>query len=500
MTNKGTVYNILGSDAVSGDLPSVGNFTTPDWINQSASNCSIFSREELSGYPYAPMIMFIDNPDGDEIEFAVVSGTSTKYLKVYSVSLTGTPAFSLKSNTVVAYTTGSSYNDYFGIVKVSEELYYVYYAVGLNEAPDYDNRLQFRRLEVEPGVGYTDTLLEEIDINTKTFADYPDYGDFGYLRSFVSDNKGYVGTYRRLRDEPFDIYEIQVFLWNVDLETGTVSGGYQGWEIPLTPYAGASDPPFVISKYQDTVSVTSCWATISSSTLPGTFNGYVIIDGVSTLVHTVSNIITRSMWNSHWGKKVHYGTSHYLIEMGWYLTPYVAPNNIYLSAHISEDGIITRRLDDPVGFYPLFEQYNAQGMSFPGFTDIGNDLKLKKDPDDDNYYWVDEYGANDTELSITGVEPSYVYQVFPASNPDTDGIYANVLLTDAIDGENQFLVELAPDLLSIVAYYPHGNLTYHSCFNHGRFFLTWNGSTVYVQYMVNAPVPINKNTMILEFN
>lgn len=499
MTNKGAIWNILGSDAVSGDLPSR---SVLGWLSQSASYCTFTQYQDLPGYyPTAPMIMLIDNPDDNEIEFAVVSGSSTKYLKVYSVTLGAVPEITLKSNTLVTYTSSGDYFfNYFGIVKVSEELYYVYYAIErYTGAPDYDNFLEFKRLEVEPGVGYTDALLQQYDVGTGVFADYPDYGDFEYMRSIVCDNKGYVGTYRRLRDEWSDIYDNQVYLWNVDLETGTVSGGYQGWSIPINAgIVGSSLPPFVLSKYQDTISITSCWCTISSSTFPGTFNGYVIKDGVSTLVHTIADIITRSMWDSHNGKVVHYGTSNYLIEITWHLSPYVAPRNIYLGAYISNDGIVTKRTDDP-GSYYLLECYNAQGMSYPGFTDIGNTLKLKKDPDDDNYYWVDEYGANTTELSIAGVTPSFVYQVFPARNSATDGIYANVLLTDAIDDEWQFLVELAPDLSSIVAYYPHGNLNYHSCFNHGRFFITWYSTTVYVQYLVDLTPPLNKNVLILEY-
>jgi len=475
MLNRGAVFNTLGYDSNSevkiSSLPRNATFISSGYLSHKVCNHMLPYDSSVNN---PPAMFFIDNPDDDEVEFGMVvwagdpAWPQNYSLKLYTVHLGDYPAITYDSSTPIEYHNADEigyFDNILGIKKVMIDTtawYYMYYAMIQSTTIDY------YRVEIEPGVGSTNYLVVSID------ADWSEVSDT--LRQHIVHDRVCYTNY--MIDIAGTLYHK---LWSLNLETEDY-GEIVSYAIPAK-----------LDHYHDIGIVFD--DSISSLHVFGYgeihstyhYHGYMYIDGVESSVfevvgdpamvydtHTTPRNINQynnNMFSLYVVKVIGLGTTDY-----------------YHGIYISEDLIITHTsgtvFDGNIYLTPTLLMFNSVAK-YPVVVLDTWTLDYVERP-------VQNY--DDVPFTIDGV--ATIYQIYPTIDLDNSRIYVNAKLDD----DSIALLTVDPEDFSIQTVMPiHPGTTYQACFNHGAFFVRWNASGVYVDYLTKSKYYMN-DAILLEMN
>lgn len=466
----------------------------------------------------AYLMAAIDN-DGEH-EFIIIRkdmyGVWT--FRVYTINATAIPpTFTLSSATTVI-PEDVDIGDYgnltwFGIQKISSSLYYVYYGRYLTTDGHF---YRFRRLEVVPGVSYTNTISATIDPTHTVGWDYSSFANAGVIgrKAYFAYEKAYCASYGG------EIVGHQVFIYSADMDDGGYIDG--GMIYDSGGNGSTMRKPFVqgISPYQmGSVAFMETngefhWATVTGEYIVSGdwryFTLYLVVDGVEHGQFCQS--FKPSIW-WNWsmgsinqnqqggsgqfiGRELQYNSRDWVVEVVATYEQYIGePPGGYW-----ETGAVYLKYNSNGDFTTFDEDTWAPLYAVSGYTGpfrsatrfptivwkwIGGII----------YYWADPATGieGDTVLStLSGVES--IDHIFPTLDSQDGSIYMYVKLTGITPHK---LIGVDPDTHEITRTI---NITISTSspwwYNHGNLLMSYD----YAHYINNLPIGQNRVQMIIEQN
>ena len=434
---------------------------TPVYLTQMVP---LYEPEQPS-YTTPPTASFLD--DFGNREFVVMSSyVDDYYFYVYKVNTGGTPSITLASS--VSYASVASGNLFYwiGIKKISDTLYYVYYATSDKGSFAPATYLQFRKLIVVPGVSVTDSLIENITLDTS-----------GGKVWTIENNS--IRTVGRTGNVPLTVHRYGAYIYSLDMETEGVTGG-----LVFSPsggeYSGAG--VFGFNLFETMGTLEWCLSYSGAGTNPSTISYHVVVSGTDYLIadnmaydspinHSSNGAVTVCQYNSR----------DSMVYTGW--------GNLYLPASNRfvrvVNGVPGSAESFPIGAYPTPITFHSSYL----FPAICGDIS--------GFYTINPTtGELGTAVSVSGV--TTIYDIFPTL--DVDGtMYMFVQMADSsyaiIGVDSGFIItRQIPVTLPSTS-------SQAKDFNHGNFFIQWDGTNIYVTYIINLPNTFqNVVNCILELN
>jgi len=497
--NFGVIYNLNCTDLDS--VVSLSECSASATILHRTITRPLLEQDHTSHNP--PPIAYVSDNEGAR-EVAILTDDIYSYegcyLERYTVVTSGSPAINFVDETLF---TPSVVPDFFyGVVKVSDSLYYVYYS------PIITSVLQLRRISVTPGGGFTDDILQEI-----TLTHAVGY-DFWSLRNrMVFGKKGYLGltkTYSETYGGASCGFAVYVYV--LDMVGDSVSGGLQ-WSS-----GGTTSYPRMYGSYIDhtsgciafvekagTVSWLSYWVSVyDSGGGNNTCLAALVQDGTKTVVYdatyhrcTIEELSypgynTSPTWlDAHraLGMEFQYNANSWIARLTiqrdardfydgvWHDWIYVGYTFV-----LQADGSITNTPDN--GSTTIYKVKSSQGR----FESLTSNAAITYDSPD--YWWADPTtGERTSSLSITGI--TQLYNLLPVTDKYDDCIYAVVRV-----GAGTYRLA-AFNAAGVIQHYITITAGTYAYLNHGNFLFHGTG----FHYILNMePVQTNRLLMIPEQN
>jgi hypothetical protein len=434
--------------------------------------------------------------------------------RIYTVDTSGTnPVFTLSTATtfIPADIDTDDYGSltWFGIQKISSALYYIYYGRSLTTDGHF---YRFNRLEIIPGVSYTNTISAEIDPTHTVGWDYSMFANAGVIgrKAYMAYEKGYSASYGG------ELVGHQVFIYSADMDDGGYVDG--GMIYDSGGNGSTMRKPYLqdITPFQmGTVAFMETngefhWATVTAEyVLSGdwrTLTLYLVVDGVEhgQFCETFKQSI---VWQ--WsigslnqtapsgsfqfnGREFQYNSRDWLVYSFASYVHYIGEppygywesGAVYLKYNSDDDFAV---FDDGTWDQP----YPVGGYHGP-FRSTSRFPSIVWNSSSDTFYWADPSTGieDDTVLStLSGV--AEIYHIFPTLDHQDGSIYMYVRLTA---GNAHRLIGVDPDTHDITRTIDISiNTTDGWWFSHGNFLMSY-GQAYYIK---NMSVVEGANTVLM---
>ena len=467
MTDFGEIYN-LGTHDISSKVQysaiAVGSSTgviASTTSSISLNNTTFVKHRYSDRYP---VVYCIDNPDSDIIEYAVMTNNYT-YFKVYKVTLGGSPSISLASSTAISI--DCSEKIVFGIKRVDEDNYCVYYS-GFDRVGYYTSPGLFaiRKLSINVGVGYTDTLLFSRAIALA----------WQQTDSIIIDRVGHVLICKGYPTYANPTY-YEMYHYTLDMETEAVGGGL----IYTSPY-GYNWSDGAMASWCAQSNGAFHWGSFYIQYSGGVISTYIVVNGVATLICS-------------------YGSGSPPTSQGWlyWLTQqYNSTDYIVAPSYGANNGTDYTMVQVHNGIISTYTQAGRDRI-VPDGSGRGGGFVTINSGNVPAICWVSgtPYWVDDKELAIYGDQVLFPGYSVNAVLPTEDSLTGDIYIVDSFD----HILAVDPTTHSITRVHDIVMGATNRCFNHGNFYFRWTNTVLYAVYLIATyETPLNKNVSILEWN
>lgn len=423
-----------------------------------------------SSVPYldvdGQVAMYLED-NSTNVEFTYMVSSNFYVYRMIFGNGTGTSSFALAETIAIPSSIVSG--NIFGISKVNDSLYYIYYAVvdASSTTPNVDTDI--RRCSAIPA-GYTDTSLQVVST--------PNAAGGNIVVAFdIHERIVYIKT----TELPSGLTYREDALYSFDMDSET-----------LTALDTFSLPVAASTTYSNNVSMT-----VSTNGTVVWYLGYLVLNGTRRIRKIVWNGVTTTVYDldpSPTVQLVSTNYSHYNFLQTKVVAEFFLVGTDYFAVADSVSLDVTVSTD-----HTNIPTSNIVPVAFSSLTSYP---KVALDTNTNEYYWLDTYGVPSTQILPAGV--TTILDVYPTLDTNNTNVYATALMDDAsykllsinttsgnIDGQYQI-----GDF-----YFPLSTSTYTSVFNHGNFFVGVESTRLKISYLDIAQInTANQVMMIIEQN
>jgi hypothetical protein len=453
-----------------------------------------------------PLVSLIDN-DGER-EFSVLTTYAGNYtLNIYTITVSFPQAITLLSSTTFPLATSASeiLNFFFGIKKINDSLYCVYYSTTDCNGQiniTVDKHVRFRKVSIIPATSYTDDILEEITLS------YVNVYRWQLETTIVINKKGYVGLIREGKNvNP----AFQYSGYCLDMDTDTVSSTFTYDINYYTDDGGYDHSPRLLDSwtlnhgkslmFYSSLGVLKWIGYYQDNISKGFISGYgahFIVNGTDTLLEQINYPgITSFHCDGFFGViGGHIGDQYTSKDgVGFIAFTWTLDTTKNVAGRANSDSTVSIFIPAstaPTSMYsptPVRSESIFPGIAKTTFGGVSTTFTTINPTD----------GISTGTLSILDV--SEIYTLFPTLDTGDNSLYTGVKMTD----DSYKVLGINPSsgaVNNIVADIDFHGAYNHFFNNHGNFFVDWDTATnpnVTITYLLNFPTG-NFIQAIMEMN